>query len=338
MNDVFFFRCAKGWRAALMGLAWLLCLGPIACRSHLQERIAVIPQTEGNMIWEAVHVGAETAAHRQGAFIYWNAPTREDDVEAQIALIDRVVRSGYQGLVLAPDQALALISPVRRALARGIPTVIIGSPLAIPAGGHLSYILNDDESGGRIAAQRVEQLLHGKGVVAVLGVDPDLTGIMIRARAFEQALAQDAPGIRIVERRMGSFNVPREQQVAQETLASNPDLDVIVALMSTALDGTLSALDAERYRHPVRVIGFDVADWPSFDHNPCLDSIIQEDTRSMGEEAVQLILAQIHGHSASESVKLQPVVITRANVNSAQVRRMWSQDWTLGHWPWSPIQ
>ena len=34
---------------------------------------------------------------------------REDDVEAQIELVDRVVSSGYQGLVLAPDQALSLL-------------------------------------------------------------------------------------------------------------------------------------------------------------------------------------------------------------------------------------
>lgn len=325
-------------RLALPAMVLAVGINMVGCASHRSPRIAVIPQTEGTLIWEAAHVGAEAAAHHSGASIYWNAPTREDDIEAQIALVQRVVESHYQGLVLAPDQALSLISPVRRALAHGIPTVVIGSPLTIPAGGDLSYIVNDDEAGGQMAAQRVDSLLHGHGTVAVLGINPDVTGLMIRARAFERALARNSPGIRIVERRMGSFNVPREQQVAQDTLKANPDLDIIVALTSPTIDGTLSALQAEPSRHAIRVIGFDVDGFLSFHDVPSLDCVIQEDSRTMGQKAVEWIVGRLAGRSESATLRLPPVLIARDNIHSAEVRRMWSQDWTLGHSPWSPIQ
>ncbi|MGA2170150.1 MAG: substrate-binding domain-containing protein [Terracidiphilus sp.] len=309
-----------------------------ACGSHQQVRIAVIPQTEGTLFWEAAHTGTEDAADPAGIFIYWKAPTREDDVEAQIALVDRVVDNNYQGLVLAPDQALSLIMPVRRALAHGIPTVIIGSPLPIPAGGNLSYILNDDVEGGRLAAERVAGLLNGHGTVALLGINPDITGIMIRARAFEQVLAQNYPGIRIVEERMGSFNVPHEQQVAEDALRANPDLDVIVALMSTTVDGTLSALDTTPERRSVKVIGFDDAGLPPFDQKRSLDSVIQGDTRSMGQQAIELIHSRLLGQSVPATAHLHPKLITRDNINTPEVRLMFSQDWTLGRWRWSPAQ
>jgi len=327
-----FVRLAK----AAVVLAVGVCMD--GCGSHRPPRIAVIPQTEGTLIWEAAHVGAEAAAHQSGASIYWNAPTREDDIEAQIALVQRVVESHYQGLVLAPDQALSLISPVRRALARGIPTVVIGSPLAIPAGGDLSYIVNDDEAGGQMAAQRVDSLLHGHGTVAVLGINPDVTGLMIRARAFEQALAQNSPSIRIVARRMGSFNVPREQQVAQDTLKTNPDLEIIVALTSPTIDGTLSALEADPSRRAIRIIGFDVDGYISFDDARSLDCVIQEDSRTMGQKAVEWIAGRLSGRFESATLRLPPVLIARDNIHSAEVRHMWSQDWTLGHSPWSPVQ
>src|SRR5882762_4696551 len=190
---------------ALACVVCVLSLSVFACRSHPQVKIAVIPQTEGDAQWDPALEGAENAAKPARISIYWNAPAREDDVETQIALVDRVASGNYQGLVLAPDQALSLIAPVRRALNREIPTVVIGSPLPIPAGGNLMYILNDDEEGGRIAAQRVARLLNGHGAVALLGIDPDITGIMIRARAFEECLARNSPGIRIVEKRMGTF-------------------------------------------------------------------------------------------------------------------------------------
>jgi hypothetical protein len=66
--------------------------------------------------------------------------------------------------------------------------------------------------------------------------------------------------------------------------------------------------------------------------------VIQEDTRSIGEKAVDLILTRLAGKAVTSQIKVEPVVITRANIDSPQVRRMWSQDWTLGHTPWSPTQ
>jgi ribose transport system substrate-binding protein len=330
-------RARNGFRLGTAGLTCTLALWISSCRSHQQVRIAVIPQTEGTMIWEAAHVGAEAAADQTGIFIYWHAPAREDDVEAQIALVDHVANGNYQGLVLAPDQALALITPVRRALAHGIPTVIIGSPLLIPAGGNLSYILNDDAEGGRLAAQRVAGLLQGHGTVAVLGINPDVTGTMIRARAFEQVLAQNSPGIRIVEKRMGSFNMPHELEVAEDTLRANPDLDAIVALTSTTIDGTLSALETTPETHSVRVIGFDDGGLPPFEHKS-LDCVIQEDTRSMGQQAIELIHARLLGQSVPATVRLHPKLITRDNINTPKVRLMFSQDWTLGRWRWSSPQ
>jgi len=71
---------------ARFGLAGVACAvaGFVAsCNSHPQVRIAVIPQTEGVAFWESAHTGAEQAASPAGISIYWNAPTREDDVEAQ---------------------------------------------------------------------------------------------------------------------------------------------------------------------------------------------------------------------------------------------------------------
>ena len=121
-------------------------------------------------------MGAQMAAKELGERIYWNASTREDDIDGQIALVDRMRLGQYRGLVLAPDHAQALITPVRRALASGLPIVIVGSPLPIPASSDLSCVLNDEQLGGRFAAQRALALMHGHGGVALIGIDPDIGG------------------------------------------------------------------------------------------------------------------------------------------------------------------
>lgn len=317
----------------LAGLAIVVGVWCVGCHSKPPMTIAVIPRTSGNGLWEPEHGGAESAAVDKGVHIYWNAPTREDDVEGQIALVEQVISRGYQGLVLAPDQALALITPVRRALSHGVPTVIIGSPLPIPPGGKLSYILNDEEAGGRIAAQRVAALLHGRGSVAVLGVNPDVSGIMTRARSFEMFLAQNYPDIHVVKR-LGSFNVLHEQQVAEETLKANPDTDAIVGLMWTSARGAMSAIEGVPERRRVKVIAFDSDSGTEFEVNS-LDSVIAQDTREMGNRAVNEIYDSYHGRPVTESILLEPTLITRENVDTPEIRRLLSMDWRPGQSTWS---
>ncbi len=294
--------------------------------------IAVIPRTAGTGLWEPEHGGVDAAAIHIGAHVYWNAPTREDDVEGQISMVDEVIDKGCQGLILAPDQALALITPVRRALARGIPTVIVSSPLLIPPGqgGKLFYILNDEEAGGRIAAQRVAELVHGRGSVAVLGVNPDIAAIMNRSRSFELFLAHNYPGIHVIKR-MGSFNMLHEQQIAEETLKANPGIDVIVALMWSSTRGAISAIVSTPGSERVKVIGFDPDGALPFEIES-LDSVIMQDTRTMGLQAVNLIGAERQSRTVPALTELQPTLVTRTNLNTPEVRRLTSSDWGPGRW------
>jgi hypothetical protein len=52
-----------------------------------------------------MHAGAERAGRQSGFYLYWNAPTREDDVEKQIAFVERVVQNQDAGLILAQSGA-----------------------------------------------------------------------------------------------------------------------------------------------------------------------------------------------------------------------------------------
>ena len=308
-------------RVCLIGL--MLAIG--CCRDH-KPMVAVIPRTTALILWEAEHAGAETAAHREGLTVYWNAPTREDDVERQISLIQRVVAAGARGLVLAPDQALALMVPVRNVVARGIPTVVISSPLPIPPGGKLTYILNDEEATGRLAADRIGQILSGKGTVAVLGVDPDVSGIVERTHAFEASLGSLYPGIHIVEERAAGFNIAEAQDIAEDVLARNPHLDVFLALNSATTRGAYLALQHRGLLKKVKLVACEQELVPPLVTGE-IDSIVVENTYEMGRLAVERVAMQMRGESGPPLVKLSPTLVTRENLNTPQVARMLSMDW-----------
>ena len=134
---------------------------------------------------------------------------------------------------------------------------------------------------------------------------------------------------------MGSFNVLRERQIAEELVSSDTDIDVCVALLWTSLDGLFSAIDSFHPSHSMKIIGFDLAGDPPFQQRENLDCIIQANTRLMGQRAIEHIHAIRNGQSVSPVVVLKPVTITRENLHSPEVRQMMSYDWSLGRWTWS---
>jgi len=92
--------------AALVLLTMALCC--TACRRSPNHTIAVIPRDTAEEVWVSEHGGAADAAYKQNLEIDWNGPTRDDDVEQQISLSERAIRSGDYGLVLSPNNSFRI--------------------------------------------------------------------------------------------------------------------------------------------------------------------------------------------------------------------------------------
>ena len=86
--------CSKGGSSAAAG----------------QPRIAVIPKGTTHEFWKSVHAGAVKASQELRVEIVWKGPLKEDDLRAQIELVQSFVAQRVSGIVLAPlsDKALVL--------------------------------------------------------------------------------------------------------------------------------------------------------------------------------------------------------------------------------------
>jgi ribose transport system substrate-binding protein len=140
-------------------------------------------------------------------------------------------------------------------------------------------------------------------------------------------LAQAYPEIKIVEKHMGSFNLPHDQQIAEETLRAHSDLSAIVALTSASTQGAYSALGRTHQHRATKLIGFDDPDSLPFLDQGKLDSMIIQDTRNMGLQAVRTIATQLQGQPVAREVKVTPVIVTLENVRSPEIRQMLSMEW-----------
>lgn len=314
------------WRGFLFTVCALLAAAA-GCSRPATRTIFVIPETTAEELWEAEHAGAVAAATESGWFIFWNGPSREDDVERQIALVDQAI-TRRSGLILSPDHSIALTTVVRRTVSAGMPTVITATGLAMPSGANLVYILNDDQASGRIAARRIGAALDGEGEVAVVGLNPGMASSVNRASAFEDELHRHFDGIRIVSRSAGSFLLGEEEENAEEVLRANPQLKAFAAIGITATRACYIALKTTRRAGHVLLLGFDQdLDLMYYLRRGEIDSIVAQNTFAMGYQAVRAVEALEGGHGFPRETRVAPVLITRQNIDQPDVQKILNMDW-----------
>jgi len=308
----------------------LLCLAAVAtflpsCRTR-SNVIAVIPRTTSTMFWEAEHAGAEFAARKTGVRIRWNAPTRSDDVQLQIGIVERAIKRQCRGLILSPDEPRALMVPVEKALAAGIPTVIVGSALSLPAQRNLYYIVNDEDMIGRMAAQRIGEVLHGSGSVAVVGIDAQSPSSLAILRSFDSVLEDRFPRIVIVDRRISANNDLDSELIVSEVVQMHPTVNAILSLDSMGTVGSYLALKGRSLTDRVKVVGVEQgAELANAVRLKQIDALIAENTYQMGYQAVQLLTSE--SNRPPSIIKLPPLLITAANIDAPETKPFITNDW-----------
>jgi ribose transport system substrate-binding protein len=283
--------------------------------------IAFIPQTAGAMLWEVEHFGATMAAEESKCRLYWNAPTSENDIAGQVSLIDKVGRGKYQGLVLAPNHILGIRAPLRRALAAGLPVVIVSAQLDLPPSSKLGYIVNDDEKMGELAAAELARLIHGKGSIALVGLARFAPGVTCRVRGAERFLASRFPDIRIVSRAIGAYNTSRAEALTNSTVEAHPGLKAVLSFTAASTRGVFAALKSRALQEKITLVGCEQdSDLIGYVGSGEIAALLAENTYRMGYEAVGLIAESLAGKPLPARSVVAPLLITKQNLNSAEAR------------------
>ena len=105
-------------------------------------------------------------AARQPVEIIWKVPLKEVDRDEKINVVDNFIARGVDGMVLAPLDDKALVSPVETAGKADIPVVIIDSGLQTDK--YASFVATDNALGGRMGGALLVKVLGGTGLVLLM--------------------------------------------------------------------------------------------------------------------------------------------------------------------------
>lgn len=289
--------------------------------------IAVIPKGTTHEYWKSVNAGAAQAGKDLGVSIVWKGPLQESDRAGQIAIVQQFVSSGVSGIVLAPLDDTALVSPVASAKAGKIPVVIIDSALKETAGtDFVSLVATDNHQGGLLAGQKLAQILGGKGKVVLMRYAEGSASTMQREAGFLEAVKK-SPGIQIIEQNRYAGATQGEAQTnAMQMIDTLRRADGIFCPNESSTLGMLQALRQNELAGKVKFVGFDATP-PEVSalQSGQISALVAQNPVKMGYLGVQTVVNKIHGQTPPASVDTGVTVIDGANLQSPDVQKLLSE-------------
>ncbi len=294
-----------------------------ACRRGDKKTIGVIAQGRSHLFWQSIHAGAVAAARETGVDISWNAPTSETDFAGQLQIMNTMINRRLDAIAVSPIDRKAMVAVVERASREGIPVVIFDT--GVDTDRFVARVATDNYAAGRMAAERMGRILNGKGAVLMVACQPGAASTMAREKGFEDVLAQNYPGIKIVDKRFGMSDFEKSLAVAENMLTAHPDADGIFASNETGSVGAAQALKGRR--GGARLVGFDWS--PTLIEGlrtGLIDSLVIQDPFRIGYESVMAAVAKLRGRAPEKIQSLQARLITAADLANPDVQRQVNPD------------
>jgi ribose transport system substrate-binding protein len=288
--------------------------------SEARPLIAVIPKGTTHEFWKSIHAGAVQGARDAGVEIYWKGPSKDDDRDAQIRVVEDAISRGVDGIVIAPSDNKALVRPLAEAVKEGIPVVVIDSP--IDWEGKVAYIGTDNYQGGVVGARALAGLLGGQGRVLMMRYFEGSSSTSAREIGFLDTVTKEFPGLEVVSaNQFGGSTTESCYATAENLLTAHPQLDGIFVACEPTTFGMLRALQDSGRAGKIKVIGFDATD-KLLDglRKGELDGLVLQNPFKMGQLGVQAMAEHLAGRAQSESVDTGTVVATRENLESPEIR------------------
>jgi ribose transport system substrate-binding protein len=312
----------------LIAVGLLGCTKPTGTGGSKKLTIAVIPKGTTHEFWKSIHAGANKAAQEltaQGTAVdvIWQGPLREDDREQQIKVVEGFTTQGVNGIVLAPLDDRALVRPVEDAKRASVPTVIIDSGLQTDA--IISFVATDNRKGGALAADRMGQLLNGKGKVLVLRYAEGSASTTEREEGFLTEIKAKYPGIELVSTDQYAGATRDTAKRASENLLNRfgEEVQGIFTPNESSTAGMLLALQDINKAGKISFVGFDSSQtFIDAMRAGQLHGIVVQNPFNMGYLGVKTMVDSLTSKSVEKKIDTGVMLVTKDNMETPEVQTL----------------
>lgn len=270
--------------------------------------IAVVVKSAAIPVWESHLIAARKAGEDLGVTVLDYAPSRADNVEEQKRILEDLITTGVDAVVLAPANTEAVRGPVQDLIRAGIP-VIYDNTMGPSDVDYLTYVGVDNIQVGYEIAMAMGKLMGGEGNLLVLEGVPGQSTSDLRTKGIMDAVAEYFPNI-YAEKAVSNWQFDEGRRVTEDYITRwGNDLKAVVAVGGNQAEGAVEAVRAAGMSDSVLVSGFDVQE-PQYAAVKSGDEVF---TVSQGvyEQAYMSVVAAVKALNNEEVPRLitTPIVI-----------------------------
>ena len=254
-------RFRRRFLTAALAVVAVAAAPAVHAQSAAKPKVALVMKSLANEFFLTMETGAkEYQKHNANQFdLITNGIKDETDTANQIRIVEQMIVSKVDAIVLAPADSKALVPVVKKAVDAGIvvvnidnrldPDVLKSKNLNVP------FVGPDNRKGARkIGDYLAKRLKAGDQVGIVEGVSTT-TNAQQRTAGFEDAMK--AGGMKVVSVQSGEWEIDKGNAVAAAMLNEYPNLKALLCGNDNMAIGAVSAVRAAGKQGKVAVVGYD---------------------------------------------------------------------------------
>lgn len=277
------------------------------------KSIAFIQGVAGDQFYITMQCGIEAAAKTAGAKVEVQGPQKFDPT-LQKPIVDSVVASKPDAILVAPTDVSAMEAPLKAAEKAGIKVVLVDTTVNDPSFA-VSEISSDNVGGGKAAFDAIKQLNPDGGKVLVISTDPGVSTVDARVKGFEDAAKADSTfeylGVQY------SHNEPATAaKLVTAALQKDPDIVGVFATNLFAAEGTATGVRQADKGDQVKIVGFDAGpDQVKALEDGTVQALVAQQPGIIGERGVEQAMAALDGGSTEKKIQTGFTIITKENLS-----------------------
>lgn len=255
-------------RRMLVAVAALACAGlaPLSATDALAQtakkpKVALVMKSLANEFFLTMETGAKDyQKHNAGKFdLITNGIKNETDTAAQINIVEQMINSHVDAIVLAPADSKALVPVVKKAVDAGIivvnidnrldPEVVKSKDLNVP------FVGPDNRKGAEKVGDYLAKKLKAGDEVGIIEGVSTTTNAQQRTAGFKDAMQKI--GAKIDSVQSGEWEIDKGNAIASAMLNQYPNIKALLCGNDNMAIGAVSAVRAAGKKGKVLVVGYD---------------------------------------------------------------------------------
>ncbi len=279
-------------------------------------QLAFVQGVAGDAFYVTMQCGMEAEAKKLNATVRTQGAQKFDST-LQTPLVQSVVASKPDALMIAPTDVSAMQQPINQAKTAGIKVILVDTTLNDPSVA-ASAISSDNVGGGAAAFKALQTLVPAGGKVLVISQQPGVSTTDARSTGFVNAVTQDSKftslGVQFAQ------NDPQKAAtILNAALQKDPDIVGVFAVNLFAAEGAATGVRQAGKAGKVKVVGFDAGpDQIKALQDGTVQALVAQQPATIGKDAVDQAVAALQGKTVQAKIGTASTILTKDNLNTPE--------------------